>query len=149
MSESYEGPLGPDEFIGKLVPDPSSPGACRMVGFGLGESDRSAYWRLYINADLTEYLEFRKEDCLNGKERRDGYTIVWLKRDARVTHIRSEKAALQFVGGPARRFLRPTGFAAMISNGGLGTGGGCTSGPQCCMFTIPRGFQTTDFCGPV
>ena len=151
MSESGEGPLGPDELIGKLVPDSSNPGVCRLVGFGLGESDRSAYWRLYINGDLTEYLEFRKDDCLNGKERRDGYTIVWLKRDARITHIRSEKAALEFVRGPVRQFLRPTGFAAMASGAGLGTGGMATSGPQCCCLTIPigRGFYTTDLCGPV
>lgn len=151
MSEDDD-PIQPDEFIGKLVPDPANPGAFSVIGFGLGESDRPQYWRLYLDADLTEYLEFRKEDCLNGKERRDGYTMVWLKHDARVTHTRTEKAALRyFGGGPFRRFLSSTGFAAMQQGGGggLGTGTGTlATGDYCCCMTIRRGFQTTDLCGP-
>ncbi len=151
MSED-DGRLEPDEFIGKLVKDPGNPGAVRVVGFGLGESDRPSHWRLYIDGDLTEYLEFRKEDCLNGKERRDGYTIVWLKQDARVSHTRTEKAAMRFTGGgPVRRFLSSTGFAAMINNGGggLGTGTGTlVTSDYCCCWTINRGFQTSNLCGP-
>jgi hypothetical protein len=157
MSEGREGPIGPDELIGKLVPDPSNPGVKRVVGFGLGESDREPYWRLYLNPDLTEYLEFRKEDCLHGEEHRQDRTTVWLKRDARVTFTRTEEAALAFVRGRLReRFLRSTGFAMMARNnggGGLGnqegTGGCFATNLCCCASNTTRGFQeTSDLCEP-
>jgi len=141
MAENSDSRLEPDELIGRLVPDPSNPGLISVVGFGLGVSDRSAYWRLYIDRDLTEYLEFRKEDCLNGKERRDGHTIVWLKRDAKIAHTRTQEAAMLFVRGHIRGILPSTGFEAMQGGGGGGGGGlgGCTRNEQCCWFTLPRG----------
>ena len=150
MSKSYEGPIQPDDWVGKVVPDPENPDVRRVVGFGLGESDRPAYWRLYLNSDLTEYLEFRKEDCLHAKQLESGgYTVAWLKPDAKIAHTRTQEAALEFLRGDIRsRFLGSTRFA-VTGGGGVGGGGlGFTKGPQCCCLTIKREFQTSDLCGP-
>jgi hypothetical protein len=94
---------------------------------------------LYLNADLTEYLEFKKESVLDGKEFADGSTMVWLKPDAKVTRTRTQKAALQFFAGDiGAGFMRATGFAR-ASTGGVGNEGtGGTLNPTVCCFTIRR-----------
>jgi hypothetical protein len=141
MSESRERGIEPDELIGKLVPDPENPGVRRVVGFGLGVSDRPGYWRLYVNPDLTEFLEFRKDDCLHAKESRDR-TVAWLKPDAKIARTWTDEATLQSIRGDIRNeFLRPTGFAALAratGGGGQGGLGTCATRENCCLFTIVR-----------
>jgi hypothetical protein len=130
MSKDREGPIQPDDLIRRLVPDPANPDVERLVGFRLGESDRSGYWRLYIDMDLSDYLEFRKDDVLDGKELPDGSTVVW------------QKAAEQFLSGDiSERFLRATGFPALARAIGVGvaTGTGTFVNNQCCCITARRG----------
>jgi hypothetical protein len=142
MTKDHEEPIKPGELIGRLVPDPENPDVQRLLGFRLGESDRPAYWRLYLNADLSDYLEFKKESVLDGKEFPDGTTMVWLKSDAKITRTRPQKAALPFlVGDIGSGFLRSTASAlARAATGGAGnegTGTG-TLNPTVCCFTIRR-----------
>jgi hypothetical protein len=132
---SDNGPIKPNEQMGRLVPDPENPDVLRLVGFRLGVSDRDAYWRLYLDADLSDYLEFRKESVLDGKEYEET-TTVWLRPDAKVTHTRTLTAAMGFLsGGLAAEFLRPTGFLGRATGlGRVGTGTG-TLNPTVCCFT--------------
>jgi hypothetical protein len=139
MSNYNDGPIKPGELIGRIVPDPENPDVLRVAGFKLGESDRAAYWRLYLTIDLSDYFEFKKEAVLDGKEFPDGTTIVWLKPDAKVTQTRTQRAAQQFLAGDlGAGFLRATGFAARAATGGgVGTGTGTLNPTVCCM-TVRR-----------
>jgi hypothetical protein len=144
MTKDNEGPIKPGELIGRIVPDPENPDVQRIRGFRLGESDRAGYWRLYLDADLSDYLEFKKESVLDGKEFPDGSTMVWLKPDARITRTRTQKAALQFLAGDiGSGFLRATAFAlARAAGGGAGAGnegtGTGTLNPTVCCLTVRR-----------
>src|SRR6185436_9027257 len=125
MSKDDE-PIKPSELIGRLVPDPENPDVQRLRGFRLGESDRAAYWRLYLDTDLSDYLEFKKESVLDGKQLPDGSTMVWLKVDAKITRTRTQRSALQFLTGDITSgFPRATGLGSLAraSNGGLGNEG--------------------------
>jgi len=90
--------LQPDDLVTDLVSDPSQvPDLIVLTGF-LGESSRQEYWRLYLTADMSEYLEFRKVDVrhyrrLTAQESSLGGTLIWLDRD--VTVRRTSSAARQ------------------------------------------------------
>lgn len=109
--------LNEDELVENLVSDPSQiPELRTLTGF-LGRSTQDDHWRLYLGPDLGEYLEFRKEDVVHYERLTQeqspplGSTIVWVKRDCKLQHMRtiaSQEQAAFLQGGIAQRFMAET-----------------------------------------
>jgi hypothetical protein len=55
--------LRPNDFVEKVMPDPSQPAPPMTVFEGLlGKSTRSGHWRLYFGSELDLCLEFQERD---------------------------------------------------------------------------------------
>ncbi len=88
-----------DDLADRLVPDPTNPDVRRMVGFLLGKSHRDDHWRLYLNGDLTQYLEFRKADTVHAKQISGTQTVVWVKAQTRVQLFQTGSMPVEFLRG--------------------------------------------------
>jgi hypothetical protein len=98
-----DGDIKEDEIIRRLVPNASSPQVAPIRGFLLGNSDREEYWRLYLNIELTRFIEFRKEDTLHAKQFAPGRTVVWVKQGTKVQESQTRTAPVEFLQGEIRR----------------------------------------------
>ena len=99
--------IKPDEFIGRVIPDPSNPRVLKLVGYFLGDSTNADFWRLYLSPDLDHYLEFRKADTLDAERFNTGRLVVWLKADAKVFETFTKPVPADFLrGGIQSSFLR-------------------------------------------
>jgi len=92
-----------------LIADPAD--VFVYVGF-VGRSQRPGYWRLYLNPEWNDYLEFQSGDVVLARalDRADhplGGTFVWLRRDANVLRTRttSREAQADFLNGDLVRGL--------------------------------------------
>ncbi|HEY7782092.1 MAG TPA: hypothetical protein VIC85_18020 [Ktedonobacterales bacterium] len=81
------------------------PDTVAYVGY-LGEGTEEGRYRLYLTPGLDEYLEFQEGDAetavpLAAAENPLAGSLVWIKRDARVRHVRIESrtAEEEFVRG--------------------------------------------------
>lgn len=134
------------EFTDRLIPDPSNPNLKKVKGFALGKSDKEAYWRLYFNANLTHYLEFRKEDTVHAKQESSGNIMVWLKPESEVKEMLLRSGKLDFLKGTiVNEYLRKEGIypgafrigrlQLMAADGSgcahTGCSAGCTEGYGC------------------
>lgn len=93
-----------------------------LRGFTLGKSPDEGRWRLYLDTDLSHYIEFDKKDAVHAEEVAPGRTLVWLVRNARVTESTSRTLPVEFLQGEIRTgFLRGlsglTGAMAMNAEG--------------------------------
>lgn len=133
--------LEPDEIVERVVPDPTKPGARRLVGLFLGKSSDDDYWRLYMNEGFSHFLEFRKEDTLDAQRAASGRLVVWLQPTSKVRETRTQTGPVEFVHGTILK-----GNLGAIRDAALGGGGprmaldaaGCSaascftsSGPNC------------------
>jgi hypothetical protein len=89
----------PEELVEQWIPEPDNPNVRRLVGFLMGRSHRADYWRLYLNAELNHYLEFRQEDTIHAKQLASGRTVVWVKPDSVVREITNRVAPVEFLEG--------------------------------------------------
>lgn len=102
-----------DDLISKLVTDPGQVPETQTLSGYVGRSDRPGYWRLYLSAELDEFVECREDDVLHTeKSSADqgplGNTMVWIKRDARLLHSQPTSRPAQgdfLVGDITRDFL--------------------------------------------
>jgi hypothetical protein len=93
-----------NERVSRLRPGPD---IRALRGFALGRSPDESQWRLYLNADLTHFLEFDSGDVVHAEETKPGSTIIWVKRNARVTEFTSRTLPVEFLQGEVRSgFLR-------------------------------------------
>ena len=99
-----------------LIEDPAGLDVFVYVGF-VGRSQRPGHWRLYLNPEWSDYLEFHSDDVVLARALEPvghplGGTFVWLRRDANVlrTRITSRQAQADFLTGDLVRGLwgRPT-----------------------------------------
>jgi hypothetical protein len=103
--------LGPDDLIERIIPDPNDRDVKRLVGFRLGRSNRDDFHRLYLTANLDEYVEFRKTDAIDGQLFPDGsgHMCIWIRPDTRLHFVRIKSHSAKFLeGNIQRRFLRGT-----------------------------------------
>jgi hypothetical protein len=107
--------LSEDELVARLVPDPATgpPHVRSLVGL-LGKSATPGMWRLYLNPQLTEYVEFTEDDIVHSeslaKSERNpiGGTMVTLRGSATLRHVRAESRETQaefLQGNITSRFL--------------------------------------------
>lgn len=121
MSPQPSDAFNQSEFSKRLSGAASS-GTKSLRGFTLGKSPQDDLWRLYLNGDLTHYVEFAREDAIHAEEIEPGQTMVWLNRGARVTETTSRSLPVEFLQGQVRTgFLRGlsglTGVMALDSEG--------------------------------
>ncbi len=134
MPSTQNKTLTPDPLVERLIPDPSEiPDVRVLIGF-LGKSTRDKYWRLYLNPNLDDYVEFSEDDVvhshsLDADANRLGGAVVWVKRAANLQRTRttSREAQSDFLQGAiaaraARKTLAPgvaSAFAAWRPGGGV------------------------------
>jgi hypothetical protein len=128
-----------DALIERLVPDPAKPEAKLLSGY-LGRSDRDSVWRLYLNLEFNDYLEFAEADIvhvekLGRDDESQAGAWVWVKTETIVEHVRPERRAVQadFLGGA-------------ISSGLLGgaAGAGINAASVGLVAALPRTFSVTE-----
>jgi hypothetical protein len=92
-----------------LVGDPAGLDVFVYVGF-VGRSQRTGHWRLYLNPEWSDYLEFHSDDVVFARALEPaghplGGTFVWLRRDANVlrTQRTSREAQKDFLNGDLLR----------------------------------------------
>jgi hypothetical protein len=85
-------------IVEKLVADPSQPELRVLSGY-LGRSARDGHWRVYQNVEFSEYLEVADSDIVHvektGRDDSDVAAWVWVRRDARVEHVRPQRTQAQ------------------------------------------------------
>jgi hypothetical protein len=136
--------LGEDpELVDRLVPDPANPDVRRLRGFLIGKSNREGYLRLYVNTDLTHYLEFPESDTVHAKQVRGNQTIVWVRPQTRIQIVKTDSISVELLrGNIIRDQLTRTvgsGFRMMARAAGAdgsgcahaGCSAGCTPGYGC------------------
>lgn len=116
------GNLSQDELVTGLVPDSNRTPDVRMLSGFLGKSAQDGYWRLYLTPELNEYIEFSAQDVVHS-QRIDpsqsplGGTVVWLRREANLTHSRSMSGETQadfLQGSITAAYLRGTRAGASL-----------------------------------
>jgi hypothetical protein len=108
--------LKPDAILETLTQGSEAPPNLKMLIGVIGRATRVGYWRLYVNAYLTEYFEFLGEDVYRHhrmpSESPLGDTIVWLKATAEILRTSStpSAAAKEFLDGEIAQaiFSMPT-----------------------------------------
>jgi hypothetical protein len=125
-----------DGFVTALVPDPSELPDARFLSGFLGRGSQEGYWRLYVAADLQQYVEFSAEDVLHSQPMSSsanalGGHAIWVKRTATIEHSAAETeaqagflrgdVAAAFAAGPAR--ARQAGIGRMAAVGPMGDAG--------------------------
>src|SRR5207247_9739178 len=80
-----------DNFIAKIVKDPASPPKTILLRGYLGDSSEEGHTRLYLDAQLNNYVEIPDDAILHEEDvAKDqsplGETYVWIKQDKKVIH---------------------------------------------------------------
>jgi hypothetical protein len=126
MAQAPQSPGGNDNFIRRIVTDPKNvPDVMLLTGY-LGASSEEAHERLYLSADLTNYVEIPNTAILHQaplpkEQDAHGGVTLWVKKDA----------ALQYKMAPAAQALANY-FAGAIQAGAQGApgGGGAAAEPR-------------------
>jgi len=100
--DGKEARLKEDPLVAALVPDPSaeSPDTTVLHGY-VGKSTRPNYWRLYLDATLTSYVEMSGDDVRHQQQLGDGGTLVWVPRslELKITKVSSTTIQAEFLSG--------------------------------------------------
>ena len=135
MAQAPQSPGGNDNFIRRIVTDPKNvPDVMLLTGY-LGASSEEAHERLYLSADLTNYVEIPNTAILHQaplpkEQDAHGGVTLWVR-----------KRALQYKMAPAAQALANY-FAGAIQAGAQGAPGGAgaaiepraTIGVHCATF---------------
>jgi|GEM_PF-3021540 hypothetical protein len=154
---SSAGPqLRQDQLVDRLAPTPGahSP-SVTLAGF-VGEGGQSGFWRLYLNPELSEYVEFAERDVVHTQpipqeQSPLGGTQVWLRSDAPLRHIRISSRQVQadfLQGGITTGFLAGTASSLRNVLPRAATGAACTRNYVCSTNPhIPACQADSDNCG--
>ncbi|MEU9851750.1 hypothetical protein [Streptomyces sp. NPDC047974] len=149
MASTSENGFGPREFGERVERAAADADVRTLTGFALGRSTGEGRWRLYLNAELTHFVECDRADVVHAEETRPGHTIVWVRRDARITESTSRTLPVEFLQGEVRTgFLRGlsglTGVRALAAEGCPCSG--CAHCTQSCS-SLPGGDSVGLSCG--
>jgi hypothetical protein len=102
-----------DNFVDRLVPDPSDVPDLRAISGFPGRSSRPKHVRVYLTLELSDYVEIPQDgvvhkESLQTPERPLGGVIVWVKREAKIHRVRSasREAQADFLRGSVAALLR-------------------------------------------
>src|SRR5581483_7532414 len=101
-----DGGDNPSNFIDKIVKDPNNPPDTLLLQGYLGASSEEGHTRLYLDPNLSDYVEIPSDAILHTVEiPKDqsplGGNYVWINRDAEVTHgkVGSDRKKAKFLDG--------------------------------------------------
>jgi len=132
-----------DDFVAKIVTDPKNPPNTLLLKGYIGASSEEGYIRLYLDTELSDYVEIPEAAILYSleipKEKSPiGGSYLWIQRDATVIHgpIVAERRSASFLEGRIMGNLghgAPVPLLNTLSGPGCGTIiDGCTDvGPKC------------------
>lgn len=111
--------LQEEEFIHNLVPNPSQLPDVQLLGGFLGKSSQPEYWRLYLNPELTSYVDIAEKDIVYSQPAYNnqnslGGTMLWVRRGAEIKATRTTPRETQ------ADFLRGAIAASMVRRGVAG-----------------------------
>src|SRR2546425_2658459 len=126
-----------DNFISKIVKDPASPPKTILLRGYLGDSSEEGHTRLYLDAQLNNYVEIPDDAILHEEDvAKDqsplGETYVWIKQDAQVIHGEAgpqRRKSSFFEGSIAAAAAGAPGLGPPIGVSGLGPA--CPTGIHC------------------
>jgi hypothetical protein len=107
--------LRPDELLEKIAPD-GEPDAIRLVGVRLGTSPRDNHMRLFLNPNLTEYVDFLRDDAVasekyESEEFPNRQVVIWVRPSARLHFGATSSIEASFLQGEIQgTFLPRTGI---------------------------------------
>ena len=84
-------------------PDPSDPNVRSLSGFMLVRSEDGSAYRLYLNSELSQYVEMPKDAVVHAKRISKQRTIVYLKPGTQVKRIYSRTLPIEFLQGEIQR----------------------------------------------
>ncbi len=93
----WERDIKEDPLVAALLPDPGKlpVNAAVLRGF-VGKSLKEGSWRLYLDAELTEYVEIPEAEILYARELPDGGgTAVWVPGTLRLDRVRMAATQIQ------------------------------------------------------
>src|SRR5271166_4601351 len=93
----WERDIKEDPLVAALVPDPAKlpVNAAVLRGF-VGKSLTEGSWRLYLDAELTEYVEIPESEILYARELPDGGgTAVWVPGTLTLDRVRVAATQIQ------------------------------------------------------
>lgn len=79
------------DFVSKIVKDPKQPPNTLLLKGYLGDSSEEGYTRLYLDPQLSDYVEIPADAILHTQDVADdplGGSYIWIQRDAEVIHGR-------------------------------------------------------------
>ena len=112
-----------EEFIQKLVPNPSQPPDVQLLGGYLGKSSQAGYWRLYLNPELTSYVDIAEKDIVysqpaNNNQNSLGGTLLWVRRrtEIKTTRTTSRESQAAFLRGAIAASIARRGAAGALGS---------------------------------
>jgi len=143
-----------DEFVSRIVSDPNNPPDALLLTGYLGKSSEQGYIRLYLDEELSDYVEIPEDAILHTQELLQddsplGGSYLWIQRNAQVIHgpVGPNRMTASFLSGRIQRQQLvaaqppavPPGPALPVTVGGPGCRtdfGPCPTevGPRCTQF---------------
>ena len=138
------------DFVSKIVKDPKQPPNTLLLKGYLGASSEEGHTRLYLDPQLSDYVEIPDDAILHTQEIADeqsplGGSYVWIQRDAEIVHgsVGSNRLKAKFLEG---RIYQEYMKGAQFSGGGVQ--GIPISGPECHLAPPTPGFPRCNFPPP-
>ena len=123
--------LKQDPLVEQLAPDPGAHTPTIQLTGWLGKGSKEGRWRLYLNPQLDEYVEFSDKDvlhtqALDPKQSLLGGTMVWLRASADLEYLQVVRRQVQadflsggitsgFMAGTASSLPGSRGFQAALA----------------------------------
>jgi hypothetical protein len=147
--------LKQDRLVDSLVPEPQSHQPSVMLTGFVGKASGDKMWRLYMSAQMDEYVEFPEAALLHSEavpERDDplGGTTVWLRPDTPLQHTRVTSRQVQagFLQGEITAGYLGGAAGARLTVPRPETGYACTRNYVCSVNPhIPACQIRTENCG--
>ncbi|HEV2418896.1 MAG TPA: hypothetical protein VGX94_13955, partial [Terriglobia bacterium] len=111
-----------EPLVSKLVKDPKAPPSTLLLSGFLGNSSEEDHTRLYLDPQLSDYVEIPNDAILHTEEiPKDqsplGGTYVWIQRDAQVIHgkVGPDRPKAKFLEGQIQQqYMQAAGGAAPV-----------------------------------
>jgi hypothetical protein len=140
-------PIKEDDLVTKIVSDPKNPPNTLLLTGFLGKSSDAGHVRLYLNEELSDYVDIPETAILHIEEMSKGESplggnYVWIQRDAQLVYGPVTAAGIRgsfLEGRIQQQFLPAAPAAAAIPRPFTSTDPACTEfGPRCPTTVGPR-----------
>lgn len=132
-----------DDFVAKIVTDPKNPPTTLLLKGFIGASSEEGYIRLYLDNELSDYVEIPETAILYSQEIPKekspiGGSYIWIQRDASVIHgaVVADRPKASFLegrimGGPAGAMAQIPPQTVIGPRCGTIIDGCTDAGPKC------------------